>query len=207
MNIKIIPAETKHLRAMAVLLSPTGYWRAGIENNTLGLDYETFAARFVLEPLLPHSLVAVAEDDMDTVLGFMSGATADIMDEIPSNANHYHPNILPLLARVAELELTGFILSFLSVDPRARGQGVGKALFTHAEQKAKASHCDTLSLIVWNMNRDAIQFYLSQNMCVTGSITFDAPISSTLLRMEKSRALMRRIHFLESEEYEAFHLA
>lgn len=207
MNFKIIPAEKKHLPAMAALLSPTGFWRIGLEKNTLGLDYETFATRFVLEPLLPHTVVAVGYEDPDTVQGFLTCGKKDVIDAIPSYREYYNPQIMEWFSPIAQLELPeGYVIPFLSVDPRFRCQNIGMNLFKYAEDKAEGAHCDTISLIVWAFNRDAIRFYLNRGMLISGSISLEAPVFSTLLRMEKSPRIAQRINFFETEEYKGFHL-
>ncbi len=47
----------------------------------------------------------------------------------------------------------------LCVDETARGQGIGRALYTHVCAFAKESGCYNLTLNVWACNESALRFY------------------------------------------------
>ena len=47
----------------------------------------------------------------------------------------------------------------LCVDERARGQGVGRALYEHALDFARQAGCYNLTLNVWTCNPSAMRFY------------------------------------------------
>ena len=52
----------------------------------------------------------------------------------------------------------------LCVDETCRGNGVGKALMTHAVQTAKDCGCHNVTLNVWSFNESAMRFYESFGM-------------------------------------------
>lgn len=52
----------------------------------------------------------------------------------------------------------------LCVDETSRGNGVGKALMTHAVQYAKDCGCRNVTLNVWSFNEKAMRFYQSFGM-------------------------------------------
>ena len=52
----------------------------------------------------------------------------------------------------------------LCVDETSRGNGVGKALMTHAVQYAKDCGCHNVTLNVWSFNEKAMRFYQSFGM-------------------------------------------
>ena len=52
----------------------------------------------------------------------------------------------------------------LCVDENRRGNGVGKALMTHAVQYAKDCGCHNVTLNVWSFNEKAMRFYQSFGM-------------------------------------------
>ncbi|KWV91217.1 GNAT family N-acetyltransferase [Erythrobacter sp. YT30] len=58
------------------------------------------------------------------------------------------------------------------VDAHAHGSGVGKALFNHAKEEAKACGKDAIWLGVWEENPKAIEFYSRQGFRVFGEHEF-----------------------------------
>ena len=52
----------------------------------------------------------------------------------------------------------------ICVDEAARGQGVGKALYTYVRAFAKEQKCDSVTLNVWACNPTAIRFYEAMGM-------------------------------------------
>ena len=52
----------------------------------------------------------------------------------------------------------------LCVEETSRGNGVGKALMTHAVQYAKDCGCRNVTLNVWSFNEKAMRFYQSFGM-------------------------------------------
>jgi GNAT superfamily N-acetyltransferase len=55
----------------------------------------------------------------------------------------------------------GIYLEDLYVQPTARGQGIGKALFAHVAQRAIEQDCGRIEWSVLNWNEPAIRFYES----------------------------------------------
>lgn len=52
----------------------------------------------------------------------------------------------------------------LVVDEDYRGNGIGKKLFVEAKKRAIEFNVDSLELMVWEFNKEAIKFYKNQNM-------------------------------------------
>ena len=52
----------------------------------------------------------------------------------------------------------------ICVDEAARGQGVGKALYTYVRAFAKEQKCDSVTLNVWACNPTAMRFYEAMGM-------------------------------------------
>jgi ribosomal protein S18 acetylase RimI-like enzyme len=52
----------------------------------------------------------------------------------------------------------------ICVDEAARGQGVGKALYTYVRAFAKEQKCDSVTLNVWACNPTAMSFYEAMGM-------------------------------------------
>lgn len=52
----------------------------------------------------------------------------------------------------------------ICVDEAARGQGVGKALYTYVRAFAKKQKCDSVTLNVWACNPTAMRFYEAMGM-------------------------------------------
>ncbi|NIA68512.1 GNAT family N-acetyltransferase [Pelagibius litoralis] len=73
------------------------------------------------------------------------------------------PEIPALLRPLVELEYQvpgSFYVNALAVFPQYRGRGIGRALLTTAEERARAAGCDSLSLQVFAENERARLFYL-----------------------------------------------
>ena len=58
------------------------------------------------------------------------------------------------------------------VDAEVQGSGVGKALFEHALEEAKAIEADAIWLGVWEENPKAIEFYARQGFIAFGEHEF-----------------------------------
>ena len=54
----------------------------------------------------------------------------------------------------------------ISVDEKARGHHVGKALYDHVRDYAKSIGCNNITLNVWEGNNSAISFYKNMGMKV-----------------------------------------
>jgi ribosomal protein S18 acetylase RimI-like enzyme len=54
----------------------------------------------------------------------------------------------------------------ICVDHKARGRGVGKALFAHVSNYARTVGCHNITLNVWEGNDAALRFYRSMGMKV-----------------------------------------
>ncbi len=52
----------------------------------------------------------------------------------------------------------------LCVDERQRGKGIGKALYSHVLDFARANHCYNVTLNVWAGNDSALKFYQNQGL-------------------------------------------
>lgn len=85
--------------------------------------------------------IFVAVDANDRVLGYMFGKLE----------SHVKDNNFP--------DITTFYIDDLCVDEASRGQHVGKALYEHTVQYAKAIGCYNLTLNVWEGNTNAQAFY------------------------------------------------
>lgn len=53
------------------------------------------------------------------------------------------------------------------------GKGIGKQLLETARKHTKAKVLDTLYLVVWQKNLDAVEFYKKSGFIITGTTTFD----------------------------------
>lgn len=90
--------------------------------------------------------VFAAFDDADTMLGYC-------FCEITQHIDH---NILTPIKTL--------YIDDLCVDETCRGQHVGKALYTHVLDFAKAVACYNVTLNVWAFNESAIRFYERMGM-------------------------------------------
>ena len=52
----------------------------------------------------------------------------------------------------------------LCVDERQRGKGIGKALYSHVLDFARANRCYNVTLNVWAGNDSALKFYQHQGL-------------------------------------------
>ena len=52
-----------------------------------------------------------------------------------------------------------YYIDDLCVNEKFRGKGVGKLLYEHALNEAKKEGCDSLTLNVWHLNKNAVGFY------------------------------------------------
>ena len=52
----------------------------------------------------------------------------------------------------------------LCVDEKHRGKGIGKALYSHVLDFARANHCYNVTLNVWAGNDSALKFYQNQGL-------------------------------------------
>ena len=88
----------------------------------------------------------VAVDDSGYVLGYAFCVIQDF-----TNTNNIVPH-------------REIYVDDLCVDKNARGQHIGKALFEHVLQQAKALGCYEVTLNVWNGNDSAKAFYTKMGM-------------------------------------------
>ncbi len=113
-------------------------------------------AALILDDTRP---IFVAADDTDTVLGYAMCV------------HHITPPSAALLG------YDTLYLDDLCVDETKRHGGVGRALFAHVCETAKAMGCQSVTLNVWNGNDDAAQFYRDRGMTVqrtTMEVRFDS---------------------------------
>lgn len=52
-----------------------------------------------------------------------------------------------------------YYIDDLCVDEKFRGKGVGRILYEHTLKEAKKAGCDSLTLNVWHLNKNAVGFY------------------------------------------------
>ena len=90
--------------------------------------------------------IFAAVDDSDRLLGY---AFCQIREILPGG------NMVPIRS---------VFIDDLCVDEACRGQGVGKALFRHVADTAKAMGCYEITLNVWDGNDAARRFYDSLGM-------------------------------------------
>ena len=94
----------------------------------------------------PRAPVFVCVNDRDAVLGY----AFCILKETPRSE---------LLTDIRTLYVDD-----LCVDENCRGQGVGKALYSHVLSFARAAGCYNVTLNVWAFNESAIRFYEAVGM-------------------------------------------
>jgi len=204
---KLISAEERHVGQIAQQLSSTGYWRAGIEGNTLGLGYEAFMAKFIIKPQLGFTTVLVEENREEVVRGALISSSTKIADGLPDYSQYFHPKVLEIFYPIKKLKMSdGYLISFLSVDLSLRGKGFGEKLFSFAEEKARRENLDNISLIVWAFNISAVKFYCKMGMVITNCITCNTPEKIPLLYMQKNKMLSRMHEYFETEDYQNFHI-
>lgn len=75
-------------------------------------------------------------------------------------------------AQTEEVEGQTLEIERIYVDDEAQGSGVGKALFNHALEEAKAHGTDAIWLGVWEENPKAIEFYARQGFKAFGEHEF-----------------------------------
>ena len=73
---------------------------------------------------------------------------------------------IPMIG-VSEAEKGDYYLSDIATTPEARGQGIGKALLRHVEEKARKQGFRRLALTVARDNERAIEFYRRQGFRIT----------------------------------------
>ena len=94
----------------------------------------------------PRQTVLIAEDDQGLVVGY---AFAWV------NAYRNHSTYI---------DFDQFYIDDICVLKSFRRMGVGRTLFEHLKEKARARDCKMIELGVWAFNRDAIAFYESCGM-------------------------------------------
>lgn len=87
--------------------------------------------------------IFVAEDESGTVLGYSFCVFVQ----------HIGNNILT--------DIKTLYIDDLCVDEKARGKGIGRALYNHVVEYARASGCYNVTLNVWADNTSALGFYES----------------------------------------------
>jgi len=79
---------------------------------------------------------------------------------------------------------TGYVFG-LYVDPGAAGQGVGRTLLRHAEQRLAEDGCDTVALHVFEANERARRMYTRAGFRPDGSTRIEPEYQATEVRLVK----------------------
>ena len=125
-----------------------------------------------------HQWADVAVDEQGRVLGIalsfpydetpkLEWATAMQLLDI-TRLNHFLRFLgrsMPMVG-VSEAEKGDYYLSDIAVTPEARGQGVGKMLLQHVEDKGRRQGFRRLALTVARDNKHAVEFYRRQGFRV-----------------------------------------
>ena len=61
----------------------------------------------------------------------------------------------------------------ICVDENARGRGIGRALYERARAESQARDCDSIELMVWGFNENALKFYKALGMDVRSYVMQD----------------------------------
>ena len=145
MTIRI--AEERDIPALLALLSQVLELHAAIRPDIFVSGTTKYAPGELADMLgRPEAPIWVAVDGEDRVLGY---AFCQLRRQPFSN------NMVPF---------TSLFVDDLCVDREARGRGVGKALFRHVKEQARAMGCYEVTLNVWEGNDSARAFYDAQGM-------------------------------------------
>lgn len=156
-------ARKADARAVAQLIEIAGegiagfFWAQQAEQGQDPLDVGT--ARAARDEANFSYRNAVLAQRGDAIAGMLLGYRLPA----PSAADRAAvPELPPLLRPLLELEHQvpgSFYINALAVFPQYRGQGLGGALLSIAQERARAAGCDSLSLQVFAENERAFRFY------------------------------------------------
>ena len=198
----LIPATEQYLDQITPLLMTTGYWEFGLKNNSCNLSPFDFMRDYVAKLHLPYTTIAVSKDDVNTVLGVIVCASKQDITSIP-DFPPLDPKMMEVFENFYVFELTdSFHISFLAVDKRVRGQGLGECLIKFAEKQAAAAGHETLSLFTFTCQTSSIKLYLSMGMMVTNIISTSNVLPFPhALYFEKNARLEALQDYFETEAY------
>ncbi len=100
----------------------------------------------------PSTPILVYTDDNDLLLGY---AFLEFIQ-------HKNSNLLT--------DILTLYIDDLCVDQKARGQGVGKALYDEVLNFAKEKGCYNVTLNVWSCNQNAYDFYIKQGLATQKTV-------------------------------------
>lgn len=204
----LILANKQHAQQIADKISNTGYWRAGIEGNTLGLDYRTFMVEYVVVPQLPFTYVLVEDGREDIVRGVLICSSVEELESQPHYEQYLSPAVKKIFKAVGEIKFPGgLVISYLTLDKALRGKKLGKKMFQLAESQAKQQGFDNISLTVWSFSTDAVKFYYAMGMMATRTILCEAPIELPILLMQKNTIITRMTNYFETSAYDNLHFS
>jgi len=203
----LIPAEEKHLDQIVPLLATTGYWEAGVRQNTLDLPSHQFIREYVAKPYLPLTTVVVRSDDKETAIGLLTCGKKQDLDACASiDYRIYLPDIVQqLFINVLTFEITdSYHITFLALNKNCRGQGLGTELMTLAETKWRESQLDTLSLYAFSCQTSALKLYLKAGMMVTNVLKVDERVPCPcVLYFEKNTRTEALQNYFETPAYQS----
>ena len=105
----------------------------------------------------------LSNPDMITLMAFDGGVAVGIC-EVEFKHTGNNPVMRP--RRVA-------YINDICVDENARGRGIGRALYARPRAESQARDCDSIELMVWGFNENALKFYKALGMDVRSYVMQD----------------------------------
>lgn len=207
---KLIPAKEHHLEKLTPLMMTTGYWAADLKNNSFGLSEYEFMREFFISPLLEFTTIAVDAKNNDEIIGAITACSKQELYQAMTKDKRpdFHPKISKLFKDVIDFEINdSYHISFLAVEKKYRGLGIGMALLKHAEECAKNLNIKTLSLYTVSCQVSSICLYLKFGMMLQKVITASEKIPFPyFLYFEKNSEIEAKRDYFETAEYKNLNL-
>lgn len=210
---KLIQAEEKHLEKITPLLMDTGYWYAGLKNNSLDLSSYEAMRDFIIRPMLSFTTLAVDIRHDNQILGVIVCSSKKELEGVSAEDSsgkkfEYHPRIIELFKNSMEFEINdSYHVSFLAVDKQWRRQGIGTALLQHAETKAKKLGMNNLSVYTVSCQVSSILLYLKFGMMISKIVTMSEEVPFPyFLYLEKTPELEAKRDYFDTPDYQNLNL-
>ena len=210
---KLIQAEKRHLESITHLLMNTGYWSAGLKNNSLGLSSYEAMRDFIIKPMLTFTTLAVDTKDDSQIFGAIVCSSKQELENVSSEDSsgkkfEYHPRIAELFKNSMEFEINeSYHISFLSVEKSARRRGIGTALLKHAEKKSENMGINNLSVYTVSCQVSSVLLYLKFGMMISKIVTMSEEVPFPyFLYLEKNSALEAQRDYFDTRAYQDLNL-